>query len=145
MFGDARAGTRVRAFLRLRESYRYQGRVRLARGWDASESGFGVGDGVPGLPKGASLHLLRPSHASLLIADGVDIATVSARLGHSSVRTTQEIYAHMITSQDEEAARKWEEFQEKTRVILRLANWCDPVRPRLLQASGSETKEKEIW
>jgi len=41
-----------------------------------------------GLPKGASLHVLRHSHASLLLADGVDIATVSARLGHSSVRTT---------------------------------------------------------
>jgi integrase len=40
---------------------------------------------------------------------------VSARLGHSSVRTTQEIYAHMITGQDEEAARKWEEYQKLNR------------------------------
>jgi site-specific recombinase XerD len=35
-----------------------------------------------GLPKGASLHVRRHSHASLMLADGVDLATVSARLGH---------------------------------------------------------------
>ncbi|MGA2149552.1 MAG: hypothetical protein ABSH49_31855, partial [Bryobacteraceae bacterium] len=38
-------------------------------------------------------------------------AGVTARLGHSSIRTTQEIYAHMIHGQDDEAARKWEEYQ----------------------------------
>jgi len=62
-------------------------------------------------PKGAALHLLRHSHTSILLAAGVPLPAVSARLGHSSVRTTQDIYAHMITGQDEEAARKWEEFQ----------------------------------
>jgi len=64
-------------------------------------------------PKGAALHLLRHSHASVLLAQGVPLPAVSARLGHSSVRTTQEIYAHMITGQDEEAARKWEEYQRQ--------------------------------
>jgi integrase len=66
-------------------------------------------------PKGASLHLLRHSHTSVLLAEGVPLPAVSARLGHSSVRTTQEIYAHMITGQDEEAARKWEEYQRRNR------------------------------
>ncbi|HEY1240637.1 MAG TPA: tyrosine-type recombinase/integrase, partial [Bryobacteraceae bacterium] len=66
-------------------------------------------------PKGASLHLLRHTHTSVLLAQGVPLPAVSARLGHSSVRTTQEIYAHMITGQDEEAARKWEEYQRRTR------------------------------
>jgi hypothetical protein len=42
----------------------------------------------PGAPKGASLQVLRHSHTSLLLANGVDLATVSERLGHSSVRTT---------------------------------------------------------
>jgi len=64
-------------------------------------------------PKGAALHLLRHSHTSVLLAEGVPLAAVSARLGHSSVRTTQEIYAHMITGQDEEAARKWEQYQKR--------------------------------
>ena len=66
-------------------------------------------------PKGASLHLFRHSHTSVLLAQGVPLPAVSARLGHSSVRTTQEIYAHMITGQDEEAARKWEEYQQRNR------------------------------
>jgi hypothetical protein len=38
---------------------------------------------------------------------------VSARLGHSSMRTTQEIYGHMIPGQDDEAARRWDEFQKQ--------------------------------
>jgi integrase len=66
-------------------------------------------------PKGGALHLLRHSHTSVLLAEGVPLPAVSARLGHSSVRTTQEIYAHMITGQDEEAARKWEAYQQRNR------------------------------
>lgn len=64
-------------------------------------------------PKGAALHLLRHSHTSHLLASGVPLPAVSARLGHSSIRTTQEIYAHMIAGQDDEAARRWEEFQRQ--------------------------------
>jgi site-specific recombinase XerD len=41
--------------------------------------------------KGASLRILRHSHASLLLEKGVDIATLSERLGHSSVATTAAI------------------------------------------------------
>jgi integrase len=66
-------------------------------------------------PKGSSLHLFRHSHTSVLLAEGVPLPAVSARLGHSSVRTTQEIYAHMITGQDQEAARKWEDYQKRNR------------------------------
>jgi hypothetical protein len=44
---------------------------------------------------------------------------MSARLDHSSIRTTQEIYAHMIHGQDDEAARKWEEYQERNRMEKR--------------------------
>jgi integrase len=65
------------------------------------------------LPKGASLHSLRHSHCSHLLASGVPLPAVSARLGHGSIRTTQEIYSHMIHGQDDEAAKKWEEFQNQ--------------------------------
>jgi integrase len=43
-----------------------------------------------------TFHALRHSHASALIAAGWDIAEVSARLGHSSVATTQRIYVHQF-------------------------------------------------
>jgi integrase len=65
------------------------------------------------LPKGASLHSLRHTHTSHLLASGVPLPAVSACLGHGSIRTTQEIYSHMIHGQDDEAARKWEEFQNQ--------------------------------
>jgi integrase len=65
------------------------------------------------MPAGASLHSLRHTHTSHLLANGVPLPVVSARLGHSSIRTTQEIYAHMIHGQDDEAAKKWEEFQHR--------------------------------
>jgi integrase len=43
-----------------------------------------------------SMHGLRHSHASLLLYAGVSIATVSRRLGHSTMNTTQRIYLHVI-------------------------------------------------
>jgi integrase len=63
-----------------------------------------------GLPKGASLHTLRHTHGSFLLADGVDLATVSERLGHSSVRVTADIYSHGLRGRDQEAARRWDNF-----------------------------------
>jgi len=71
--------------------------------------------GIP-KPKGSSLHLLRHTHSSHLLASGVPVAAVSARLGHSSIRTTLDIYGHMIHGQDEEAVRKWEQYQRENRV-----------------------------
>ena len=67
------------------------------------------------LPKGASLHCLRHSHASQLLAGGIDLATVSERLGHANVRVTAEVYSHALRGRDDEAARRWEEFQEQAR------------------------------
>jgi integrase len=65
------------------------------------------------LPKGASLHSPRHTHTSHLLADGVPLPVVSARLGHSSVRVTAEIYSHMIHGQDDEAASRWDKFRER--------------------------------
>jgi integrase len=59
-----------------------------------------------GLPKGASLHTLRHTHGSFLLADGVDLATVSERLGHSSVRVTADIYSHALRGRGQDAARR---------------------------------------
>ena len=50
---------------------------------------------VAGLKK-IRVHDLRHSHASLLISQGVDIATISSRLGHEKSSTTLNIYSHMF-------------------------------------------------
>lgn len=43
-----------------------------------------------------SVHGLRHTHASLLLFAGVSVASVSKRLGHASMNTTQETYLHVI-------------------------------------------------
>jgi len=49
-------------------------------------------------------HSLRHTNATLQIAGGVDIRTVSRRLGHAQTSTTMNIYSHAIKSADESAA-----------------------------------------
>ena len=56
-----------------------------------------------GMPE-ITFHGLRHSHASQLIASGVDIVTISKRLGHAKPSVTLAIYAHMFTSDDSKAA-----------------------------------------
>ena len=51
-----------------------------------------------------NIHGLRHTCASLMIANKVDIRTVSKRLGHAQVSTTGNIYAHQIQSADAAAA-----------------------------------------
>ena len=50
-------------------------------------------------------HALRHSHASALIAAGVDIVTVSKRLGHGSPAITLGVYAHLFNKTDDIAAQ----------------------------------------
>src|SRR5262249_15097033 len=52
-----------------------------------------------GLPH-ATLHTLRHTHASMLIRSGMDIVTISRRLGHSSATITLGVYGHLISSKD---------------------------------------------
>ena len=44
------------------------------------------------------------TQGSLLIAQGVDILTVSKRLGHAKVSTTLDIYSHVLAKSDEKAS-----------------------------------------
>lgn len=56
---------------------------------------------VEGLPDGFRIHDLRHYFASLLIAAGLDIKTVQARLRHASAKTTLDTYGHMWPDRDE--------------------------------------------
>ena len=58
------------------------------------------------------LHDLRHSHATLLISTGQDIAAVSKRLGHRSVRVTLEIYCHLFDEKAKEIAGSLDEMYE---------------------------------
>lgn len=55
-----------------------------------------------------TLHSLRHTNASLMIAEGADVCTVSKRLGHANTSTTLNIYAHALKSKDLEIADKLE-------------------------------------
>ncbi len=52
-------------------------------------------------------HCLRHTSATILLSSGCDIKTVSARLGHSSIDTTN-IYVHVLESVDRQAATTFE-------------------------------------
>jgi integrase len=60
-------------------------------------------DRLPSFPK-VSFHSLRHSHASALIAAGIDVVKVSRRLGHSSPVITLRVYAHEFKDEDDGAA-----------------------------------------
>jgi integrase len=49
-------------------------------------------------------HALRHTHASMLIAAGVDVVTVSRRLGHSKPDMTLRVYSHLFAADDSAAA-----------------------------------------
>jgi len=57
--------------------------------------------GLPGL----TFHCLRHSHASQLIDAGVDIVTISKRLGHATPTVTLNTYAHLFRKDDGKAAQ----------------------------------------
>ena len=51
-----------------------------------------------------SLHALRHTHASQLIAAGLDVLTISRRLGHASPTITLNVYGHLFSNSDDRAA-----------------------------------------
>lgn len=49
-------------------------------------------------------HNFRHSHATFLLTDGVDVNTVSKRLGHKNINTTIKYYTHILKKADANAA-----------------------------------------
>lgn len=94
--------------------------LRVGRPWSPADFVFGKPDGEPlepssvtvrfqallaaaGLPR-MRFHDLRHATASLLIADHVPARVVMEMLGHSSITTTMNIYAHVMPALQREAA-----------------------------------------
>jgi integrase len=55
------------------------------------------------LPR-VSFHALRHTHASTLIASGLDVLSISRRLGHGSAAMTLGVYGHLFHHTDDKAA-----------------------------------------
>jgi integrase len=106
----------------LRAHWKAQQEQRLSLGLGgAAPDGlvFANWDGSPRLPNGLTkefadameraglphvrLHTLRHTHASQLITSGMDILTVSRRLGHSSPAITLTVYGHLLSPDDRAA------------------------------------------
>jgi integrase len=111
------------AVMILREHRRRQLETRLALGLGRPEPDalvFCEPGGAPFLPSKLSygwrnacialalprvtLHALRHTHASALIAAGLDVLKISRRLGHSDPTVTLRTYAHLFDKTDQAAA-----------------------------------------
>jgi integrase len=68
----------------------------VSKAWERTMSSIGMPE--------ITLHSLRHTHASMLIASGMDVLTISKRLGHSSPAITLGVYGHLIHGSDERAA-----------------------------------------
>ena len=53
-----------------------------------------------------TVHGLRHTHASILIANRVSVQTVAKRLGHADTETTQKVYIHLLQSLENEDNNK---------------------------------------
>jgi integrase len=111
----------------LRAHKRKQSELRLALGL-GKDTGEGLvfrqADGSPLLPDSLSsewrrlvrtlklpkvtMHAWRHTHASQLIAAGLDVLTISRRLGHGTPSVTLNVYSHLFKPTDDAAAAVFE-------------------------------------
>lgn len=68
----------------------------VSRAWGLAAAALGMPD--------VTFHSLRHTHASALIDAGVDVVTISTRLGHASPTITLQVYAHLFRKDDSKAA-----------------------------------------
>jgi integrase len=111
--------------------------------------------------QGVSLHSLRHSHASSLLSNGVPIAVVSQRLGHSDQNITLSIYSHALPADTKAAARIWNDAMADVIAETRnpgaertLANVCtrkagsaevfEKKRKRLAGTTGLEPATSDV-
>jgi integrase len=107
----------------LREHWKVQQEHRLRFGFGKAQADalvFPDWDGAPRSPRaltlawtkmakaagltGVSFHCLRHTHASVMIAGGVDVLSLSRRLGHGSAAITLGVYGHLFKPDDRAAA-----------------------------------------
>ena len=62
-----------------------------------------------------TLHGLRHTHVSQLIAEGVDVLTISRRIGHAKASVTLDVYGHLFGDTDSKAAAVMEAVFSRVR------------------------------
>ncbi|WP_233522486.1 site-specific integrase [Peribacillus glennii] len=60
-------------------------------------------------------HDLRHTHATMLLAQGVHAKVISERLGHSNIKTTLDIYSHILPNMQEDAANQIDALLSNTK------------------------------
>lgn len=63
---------------------------------------------LSGMPDGFTLHGLRHTHATILLADGKNYKVVQHRLGHSTAQQTLDTYSHVTPDMDQGASRAFD-------------------------------------
>ena len=67
----------------------------LSKEWRLAAASIGVK---------ATLHGLRHTHVSHLIAAGIDVVKISRRVGHADIATTLNVYAHLFDAREDRSA-----------------------------------------
>lgn len=106
----------------LKEYKKWQNEQRLKKGdkWTDTDRLFTQENGLPMHPDTSdkwfkkflrqnnlppiTIHGLRHTNASIMIANNVDIITVAGRLGHADKSTSIRIYGHMLNKKERQAA-----------------------------------------
>ena len=81
-----------------------------------------------GMLQNLRFHDLRHTHASTLLANGIDAVAVASRMGHEDASTTLRVYAHALRRRDDDAARVWQSFLD--------AASAQPETPEPLENDG---------
>lgn len=82
--------------------------IKTARGLNEKLERYCRKSGI----KKISVHVLRHSHASLLIKEGAAVNLIAERLGHTSPSVTLRVYSHVYENQDRELAGKLNDIVE---------------------------------
>lgn len=106
--------------LKIYQAWQSEQRLKIGSEWNDTDRLFTQWNGLPMYPdsltkwfklflkrhnlRQVTLHSLRHTNATLMIAEGTDIRTVSGRLGHSNTSTALNIYTHALKSKDTQAA-----------------------------------------
>ncbi|MBA2625081.1 MAG: tyrosine-type recombinase/integrase, partial [Acidimicrobiia bacterium] len=69
-----------------------------------------------GLPSSATPHDLRHHYASILIRSGASVKVAQARLGHSSAKTTLDVYGHLFPDEEDRTRQAVDEAVRAARV-----------------------------